>query len=172
MTAPRLPLTAARACELLKYDPETGVFTHITNRRGTGARVGKEAGYTTKGGYRLIGIDGRQYLAHRVALLMTHGEWPSALVDHINGDPGDNRIANLRAVDHAQNASNRGGVAGASMHPCGKWQAKIRWRGVERHLGLFSSKEEAADAYWKASAEVHGEYAARKENERDTRRQA
>ncbi|EHB7575351.1 HNH endonuclease, partial [Escherichia coli] len=32
---------------------------------------------------------------HRIAWLMVYNDWPTDVIDHINGDRSDNRIANL-----------------------------------------------------------------------------
>ena len=48
-------------------------------------------------------------LAHRVVWILTHGEIQEGMViDHINRDPSDNRIENLRCVSQAVNLSNVG----------------------------------------------------------------
>jgi hypothetical protein len=83
------PLTAERLRELLHYDPETGQFT----RRG-----GKAVGYITERGYVRIAIDKRPHYGHRLAWLYTHGSWPTAYLEHVNGNAADNRIANLRVL--------------------------------------------------------------------------
>jgi HNH endonuclease len=54
-----------------------------------------------------IGLDGKLYVASRIAWLMYYGEWPSQLIDHIDGDRMNNRIRNLRDVSHTVNMNNR-----------------------------------------------------------------
>ena len=67
----------------------------------------KLAGYQEKNGYWSITIKGKSYKLHRIVFYMFHGRDPGdKVIDHINGDKGDNRILNLRAVTHRQNASN------------------------------------------------------------------
>src|SRR3546814_1788886 len=51
-------------------------------------------------------VKGIPLLAHRVAWAIHYGEWPNGQIDHINGDPSDNRIANLRDVSALENARN------------------------------------------------------------------
>lgn len=54
-----------------------------------------------------IGIDGKLYLASRIAWLLYYGEWPRLTIDHRNGDRTNNRIRNLRDVTHHVNMNNR-----------------------------------------------------------------
>lgn len=164
MSTPSLPQIAARMRELLHYEPATGVFTWKVARRHL-VKVGDVAGSLTDRGYRSIGIDGKQYRAHRLAWLMVHGVWPEMELDHINGNRDDNRIANLRDVSTGQNARNRtrcrvgtsSGLLGSSLLPSGNWQARITAHGESAYLGVHSTKEAAHAAYLKAKAALHEE---------------
>ena len=89
------------------------------------------------------------------------------LVDHINGNPLDNRRCNLRLSTHSTNAMNRfktiknksgykGVVWSKKRH---KWEASIRKDGKLNYLGGFDTPELAYEAYCKAAKELHGEYA-------------
>ena len=88
-------------------------------------------------------------------------------LDHINHDPLDNRIENLRVVTTAQNQYNQkpraGGASrykGVSWHKTtGKWMAYIMHNGKQIHLGLFADEIEAAQAYDAAARRLCGEYA-------------
>jgi hypothetical protein len=88
-------------------------------------------------------------------------------VDHINGNPLDNRKENLRIVTHQQNMfnvknyiTNKSGYRGVSWHPQrNKWRARLHYLGNEIHIGVFDSKEDAARAFNKKAAELYGEYA-------------
>jgi hypothetical protein len=84
-------LTAGRLRELFHLDTATGVWTRLVSRgRHNRWRVGSVVGSATgKDGYRQIKIDGRNYLAHRLAILYTTGEWPKNQVDHRNRKPDD-----------------------------------------------------------------------------------
>jgi hypothetical protein len=86
-------------------------------------------------------------------------------VDHINGNPLDNRKSNLRICTKSENQWNKGlgkdntsGFKGVSAER-GKWQARIRVKTVRRHLGLYETPLEAALAYDAAALELHGEFA-------------
>ena len=91
--------------DVLSYDPETGVFTWIDNYHKS--KIGTVAGSLQKSlGYIKIGINGTYFSAHRLAWFFVHGEQPY-IIDHINHDRADNRIANLRNVDYVLNGLNQ-----------------------------------------------------------------
>lgn len=60
-----------------------------------------------KDGYIQTRFDGCNFPAHRLAYLLATGVWPTGVVDHVNHDRSDNRIANLRDVSPLENRRNR-----------------------------------------------------------------
>lgn len=163
MTADEM-LTAERARELLNYDPETGVLTWKGGRRGV--RVGSIAGTPNTRGYLTVGVDRRRYFAHRLAWLIATGEWPAEHLDHINGIPVDNRLANLREATNAQNQynqkmanTNTSGFKGVTWHRqrC-KWVAYARHSKQQIHLGCFDTPEQASVAYEFFCEQARGEF--------------
>ena len=154
-------LTASRLRELLRYDPETGLFTWHT-RRGRIA-AGSVAGVIGGEGYFVIRVDYRLHLAHRLAWLYMTGEWPQATVDHRDTDRTNNRWTNLRDASYGQNNANsvkpnRTGLKGIKRHGH-RYVAQISVGGINRHLGCFSSPEEAHAAYIAAATQHFGEFA-------------
>lgn len=155
-------LTAAVVRELFSYSHETGIFTRkvSTNNR---AKVGEVVGCIRPDGYLCASIGGNLYQLHRLAWLHANGEWPSGQIDHINGDRADNRISNLRDVQHVENgrnqklgSTNKSGVNGVHwIQARGKWRAAITVNGKNRHLGHFDTLEAAARAR-KSADEHHG----------------
>ncbi len=154
-------LCAERARELFSYVPETGTLTRkvYLGVRGPGS-------YTTKplapGRARVVKVDGKSYLAHRVAWLIETGEWPERFLDHKNGRRGDNALINLREASPQLNAENRRkarrgsrtGLLGVSC--CGTgYQVRVTLAGTTRHLGTYRTPAEAHQAYLTAKRELH-----------------
>jgi hypothetical protein len=85
------------------------------------------------------------------------------VVDHINGNPLDNRRCNLRLVTHRQNCQNRhhqrtSKYPGVSWDTQNKrWIVAIQVNGKVKHLGRFENENEAFSVYKKAVHELTGE---------------
>ncbi len=155
--------TAERLREVLHYDPDTGVFTaRYTHRK---RKVGSILGNVSKKGYLYFWFEGRAQAAHRMAWLYVHGEWPKDQIDHINRNPADNRIANLRECTNAENRQNikpegygKSGRLGVVQDSTGKWRASIGLDGKRVHLGCFDTIEEAYGVYQEAKQKTHAFY--------------
>lgn len=151
-----LLLSPYRLRLLIDYDPETGILTwKPRGQKGWDSRYAGTPALEAinSGGYRSGFILGRSCKAHRVAWAIHYGAWPEGEIDHINGDPADNRVCNLREVSKSLNARNRSlrsdnpsGFVGVSADRNGKWRARIHIDGRERSLGSFKTPEEAAEA--------------------------
>lgn len=104
-------LTQEYLRRILDYDPETGIFRWRArperSRQWNTRYLGAKAGSLMQIGYRAIIIDGKHNYEHRIAWLYCYGEWPPTIIDHINGCPSDNRLANLRLATHSQNLFNQ-----------------------------------------------------------------
>jgi hypothetical protein len=92
---------------------------------------------------------------------------PSGMdTDHINGDRLDNRRQNLRIATRSQNmantkahADNIKGLGHKGVSKAGKkWRARILHNGTNKHLGVFNTAEQAAEAYKQASLSLNGEF--------------
>lgn len=156
----------ARVRELLNYEADTGILRWKAKRHGT-ASVGSQAGSINSKGYRCVKIDGKLYQAHRIAWVLANGEWPARAIDHKNRNRDDNRIENLRLATNSQNKANSkkpehntSGLKGVTWHKLRqKWAAQICKDGKNIHLGLFTSANEAHEAYIKAANQNFGEFA-------------
>lgn len=88
-------------------------------------------------------------------------------VDHINGNPLDNRKSNLRICEHQQNKgntkkpiSNKSGYKGVSWDKVNKmWLVSTSYFGKSYNFGRFSNLVEAALEYDNVAKQLHGEYA-------------
>lgn len=157
-----MTLTAEQLKAVLDYDASTGVFVWKV-RPSKAVKAGDVAGCTEKRiGYITIGIAGRIYKSHRLAWLHMYGEWPKGLIDHINGDKADNRIANLRDVfadGNSQNVRkpnvrNKSGFMGVIWYQ-NKWRASMSVNGKSKWLGDYSTPEEAHQVYLEAKRKYH-----------------
>ena len=154
-------ITQTRLLELLRYAPDTGIFTWRV-RTSNRVNVGDVAGTVRKDGYVVLRIDKALMLAHRLAFLHMTGKWPEAEVDHINGVRSDNRWCNLRDVPPRQNKENmRSARAGNKSlllgvtQARGKYASQIQVAGKHIHLGYFSCPQAAHEAYLIAKRELH-----------------
>ena len=68
--------------------------------------AGQIAGSIDSRGYVVLKINDKTYRAHRIIWAMVYGEWPD-IIDHIDGNPTNNRLSNLRNVTSKDNARNR-----------------------------------------------------------------
>ena len=146
--------------EVLHYNPDTGIFTWAANMGGRG-KVGSAAGWHQRG-YTAIGVLGQRVMAHRLAWFFVFNKWPAQQIDHINGDPSDNRIENLREVADLGNkqnirkarTNNRSGLLGVSPNRK-RWMATITTSGKQQCLGTFDTPELAHAAYLAAKRAQH-----------------
>ena len=149
--------------ELFDYDSLTGFVTNKYRPRKyfntknsystfNSHQVGKRSG-SEKDRFRRITLFGKPYPEHRLIWALYYKEWPSKemVIDHINGDPFDNKIDNLRLVTHRENAMNRrlscnnkSGVIGVHYYASRKqWQAQITVKGKKINLGRFDNFDDA-----------------------------
>ena len=152
---------------LFCYHPESGDIIWLKHQKNNQVKVGSVAGAKNKSGHIMIGYAGRRWYAHRLAWFLYYGEWPRTHIDHINGNPLDNRITNLRLATQSQNmmnkrklSSSRGKFKGITWHNRNKkWVAQIKKDGKNTYLGSFPSQEEAHAKYREVAQIKFGEFA-------------
>ncbi len=145
-------LTQKRLKELLHYSPDTGVFTWLVTR-GRYTKTGSVAGGWNGTGYRIISIDGKRYLAHRLAFMYIKGSFPKDQTDHINKVRHDNKWSNLRESTQRQNHENRRNnnkFIGVKWHKWGGlWEVTSpRVSGKQIWIGMFKTHLAACNARW------------------------
>lgn len=178
----RLP-TPKELRTLLDYNPETGALTWRARDASMFVDSGKKSAEWTgrvwnarfagspalacrsSNGYLTGSIGGVGVSAHRAIWAMLSGHWPTAKIDHINGDRSDNRAANLRCASDTENSFNRGvrrdnalGIKGVHRHECGRFCAQIQVNGRKIYLGLFGTAGEAAAARIEADKRHFGDF--------------
>jgi len=155
-------LTAKRLRELLSYDELTGEFRRLSGRGGK--KKGSIAGTPNCDGYVQICIDKKHYLAHRLAWLYVHGEWPQDQIDHRFGIRNDNRFSEIRESNVLHNAQNKrsphrpskSGLLGVAWDASrSKWHATIKVDGIRRSLGRFNDAGQAYSVYLNAKRQLH-----------------
>lgn len=152
------PISQEELKRMLAYDPVTGLFSWLINRKGS-ALVGAVAGNQTKVGYVHIKVNNRRYAAHRLAWLYMTGEWPLSQIDHISGVKSDNRWWNLRDVSvainnqnrHRANKNNSTSILGVYAGRSGGFSASITRDFITYDFGTFDT----ADAAKKIRDEAH-----------------
>lgn len=136
------------------YNPDTGLLYKKNRKIGW---------LCISNGHMMARYGGRQYPYTHVIWKIVHDVFPSGVIDHINGNPLDNRLDNLRDVTQAENLSNKHkaqsnntlGILGVDFIN-GKYRARLRIPGKSTtHLGMFKSAKEAHEAYLTERAKHH-----------------
>lgn len=161
-------LTLERLKAVMDYDPNTGIFTRKEPQNN---RFRKKAGspITTKNayGYVVIRIDGKLYIASRLAWFICTGKMSNKQIDHINCVRSDDRIINLREADRFENARNQplrknntSGYKGVSWNKANKkWIAMLTYERKAKYLGSFDCPQKAYEAYCAAADKYHQQFA-------------
>jgi hypothetical protein len=125
----------------------------------------KRAGALNGMGYRQIRIHGTIYPEHRVVFMYHYG-WLPKMIDHIDGDPTNNRIENLRPCTQQQNRYNTRGWSKRQLPKGVTWnskdkryQAQLSISGKNTYLGQYVELEDAVAAVNNARRRHHGEFA-------------
>ena len=148
--------------KLYDYHPD-GYFNHRISRPGC-TKGSRALGKKSKNEITL-GCAGKLHRYHRLIFLYHHGFLP-VCIDHINGDPHDNRIENLRAATHAENRRNNKlyknntlGFKGLARAYGGKFVAYLKVNGRVYNSSVSDTVEEAAKKYDKLALKHHGDFA-------------
>jgi len=153
-------LTQEKVKELFDYREDGSLIWKTKRNKGLVAGgLHKISGY-----FRTRCGRGAQIPVHRIVFLWHHGYLPK-MIDHIDRDPQNNRIKNLRECTHQQNMFNRVANAntetrhkGIERTKGGRWMARYRHNKKSYRAGTFNTEEEAARAHDDAVRELHGEF--------------
>lgn len=147
------PVTFEQLLKVLKYNEDLGTFTYKESRGNRSA--GATAGCLHYTGYRYIELGGKSYAEHRLVWLYHFKKWPDNAIDHIDRNPSNNKLDNLRDATTSENMRNRSigknntsGFLGVSYYSSTKkWKAAFVLNGKPKHIGYYSTPEEASEAY-------------------------
>jgi len=155
-------LSVGKIKSLFSY--EDGYLVRIKNVSSR-ARIGGVAGTLNKRGYLQVRIEGRIFLVHRL-IFAYHKNYFPEFIDHIDGNPLNNKIENLRACTKNENCrnsktpmTNKSGVKG--VHWCknrNKWVSQIWVNNRPISLGGFDDLSEAEEIVRQARKLHHGEF--------------
>lgn len=127
-------------------------------------KIGDKAGYIRKDGYVKITFNKKCYLLHRLIFAFHHGYLPKML-DHIDGNPSNNKIENLREANDFQNSWNKkvrpdsvSGIKGVWKN-YKKWGVTIQANKKVMYFGSFEDLELAELVAIEARNKYHGEFA-------------
>lgn len=166
--------------ECFDYNPKTGILHwkerplhHFKTKSGclqANARfAGKEAGTLASNGngytFKSICINYTRYVVARIVYKLVHNEEPVE-IDHIDINPENLKLLNLRPCTSSQNKMNRNvrsnsrtGLKGVGWYsPSKKYRARIKIDGKEITLGYFDDPKKAYEAYCKAAPILHGKF--------------
>lgn len=167
-------ITQEKLRSFFYYNQNTG---RMYKKKKVGSRGRQVGGYdvgngSLRNGYHHIGINGKQYIFHRIVWLYMEGFFPEFDIDHINGNKADNRWMNLRHVSRSCNLQNcttaKNNISGYTGvwfdTQCGKWVAKLMVNGKTCYLGRYDNQLDAAIARI-AGEEWHPDFICDERNE-------
>ena len=129
-------------------------------------KAGDKVGFVDSKGYLSVNINKKCFYLHRIIWMMQYGEMPE-LLDHVDGNRQNNKIENLRLANRFENSHNKqinknntSGVKGVYWHrKAKKWAAQITKHNKHYSLGVFETKELAAEFVALAREMLHGKFA-------------
>jgi len=147
--------------DLVVYDEESPTFLYW---KGTGSgRKYEHAGSVNSWGYWRVFHKRKGYTIHRIVWALHYGDVPP-VIDHINGNPSDNRITNLRdGTEH--NKANRKKVSTKNKYkgviplPSGRYRVRCGKKPTGGIDIVYNTEIEAVLAYNENALRLWGEYA-------------
>lgn len=157
---------------IFRYDEETGFLYKKPSKTNLNEiKVGFLLKTSDPKSYLCIRHKNVSYLQHRIIWRFVTGQDPGQLeIDHVNNIKNDNRWINLRLATHDNNnqntqiqKNNSSGFKGVAWHEQRQaWRAYVsigpRGKSKQKHIGLFATAEEAAEARRLYVSELHKEF--------------
>ena len=145
---------------------DDGNLVWRVSRPGGKAIAGQVVGNRRRDGYVTVGLLGKKWLLHRIVYAMHHGHMPD-VIDHIDGDPSNNRVENLRPADNSKNQWNRKidsrsklGVKNVYFHNRDKtYGVRMKIDGKVKTIGYYKDLELAELVATLAREKFFGDFA-------------
>jgi hypothetical protein len=143
-------MTTEQARELFEYRDGDLYWRKVVR----GVQRGSPVGCSSPKGYRRVIRMGKSYAVHNLVWNYHHGEVPVGFtIDHIDRDPSNNRLDNLRPATQSEQHLNRGpstvtrpslsGHRNIRHTSSGKWKVRMSRGGVDMSRGVYDTLEEA-----------------------------
>jgi hypothetical protein len=151
--------------QLFLYNKDGSLTRLITTNARAKEGTKTFGNFCNGNGYYRIDINKKRYPISYIIFIYHKGYCPD-MIDHINGNRGDNRIENLRECDNSENLANArkpshnsSGVKGLywdNYHQA--WRSQIRFKGK---LKSKHSKNKEVVIKWieETRKELHGNFA-------------
>jgi hypothetical protein len=148
-----------------KDRPQSHFSSNMNYAKYINSFAGAPAGSRNKRGYYAVHVMGKSYANNRIIYSMHHDLILEQYeIDHIDRNPSNNLVSNLRIASHEENLRNVGprvnnssGVPGVTFRN-GLWRARIMVNYKEINLGYFKLKEEAFAARRAANDIYHADF--------------
>lgn len=154
-------------CKLLSVDSSSPSGLRWKVARGK-VKPGAVAGTLRSDGYWQVCIERKIRPSHRIIWAIGNNQDPGNLqIDHIDGNPANNSLENLRLATIQENQwnrvnlarNNKSGSQGVSWREDKrKWRARIKLNQKDISLGSFDSMEEAIAARIQAEVKYYGNF--------------
>lgn len=147
--APRnYPHTPEQIAEEIRVDEEGRLWW---KKQAPGRVLSRSIGIATKSGYPRVNFNYTYYKAHTIAFCLYYGRWPSKgmVIDHIDRNPRNNHISNLREVSQAINSRNSKAAKTRGItynHVTKKWKAQLTHNYKNIYGGEYLTIDEAVNA--------------------------
>ena len=131
-------------------------------------KVGQKAGWVGKKNYLYVRVNYKAYAIHRLVWIIHNGDIDNGkIIDHIDRNPTNNKIENLRIATHTQNNQNSSKrTTNTSGYKNVYWSTeKSRWlvkcnvNGLPKYAGSYKLLDEAVQAAIQLRKKFHAEFA-------------
>jgi hypothetical protein len=151
--------------ELFEYKDGELYWKKRPSLKAVQAKIGNKAGTICNNLYKQVSINKEYYYIHRIIFAMFYGYFPN-FVDHIDGNPSNNKIENLREATQTQNnynavlkSNNTSGYKNVYWDKrSSKWLVMVKVERKNKHIGYFDNILIANNAAIMARKQYYGEF--------------